>query len=88
MATFTVVGSNETILNVEIDDEEAELVASLPWYVDRDGYVRSRRYGFRIGNLVLDVPDNHVVEHIDGDKLDARRDNLRDLGRSWTTDLP
>lgn len=88
MAILTVVGPNDTIVNVEIDDAGAELAASLPWYIDRDGYVRSRRYGFRLGNFVLDVPDNHVVEHIDGDKLDARRDNLRDLGRSWTSDLP
>lgn len=87
MAILEVVSGGE-IVQVEIDDAFSTDLHREGWRMGVDGFIRSARYGFRIGNWILDLPDNHVIEHIDGNKLNARQSNLRDLGESWTSDLP
>jgi len=81
MATFDVVGARNVIHKVSIDDADWELCNALTWAIDKDGYVRNWTYGYLIGNIILDLPQVHVVEHIDGNKMNARRANLRDTGR-------
>lgn len=67
-----------------IDAEDSHLVAGYSWRMDKDGYA----YGYKTGSgrgapqpamhrLILGVGAGTVTDHIDGDPLNNRRENLR-----------
>jgi hypothetical protein len=63
-----------------IYDAEDEAVAlSRRWHVS-GSYVVHKPFGRKrafFHNLVMHTPDGYVVDHINGDKLDCRKQNLR-----------
>lgn len=67
-----------------IDAEDADLVAGYGWYQTANGYVGAMttdRTGKRklllLHRLLMGEPEGRHVDHLNGDKLDNRRENLR-----------
>ena len=62
------------------DEEDYDLVASERWNISHFGYV-TRKIGNKtvwLTHALLGVDDGVIVDHINGDRLDNRRANLRE----------
>lgn len=76
----TLIIKNYTVL---YDDEDTSVVASHVWQINRERnnvYVRTSVHGkyVRLHRLILGVTDSSIfVDHINGDTLDNRKNNLR-----------
>lgn len=64
-----------------VDKGDFEKVSSIrgTWHLNSRGYVSTTISGKRVSmhRLLLDPPDDKLVDHIDGDPLNNRKDNLR-----------
>lgn len=60
-----------------IDIEDIDSVKNVKWSLKNDNYyVRNGNVGY-IHRYIMNCPDNMVVDHINGNKLDNRKSNLR-----------
>lgn len=65
---------------VQVDDNDLPLLGNFKWHKNKGGYaVRYRNHNkiVYMHRLLTDCPKLKVVDHINGDKLDNRRSNLR-----------
>lgn len=67
-----------------VDDEDYERVAQYKWHVKNNGYAMRtayteprRRVAQYLHRFLLDAPHDMQVDHINHDRLDCRRENLR-----------
>lgn len=66
-----------------VDDCDFELYSIHKWHINGRYVSRSMGISFktrkiiRMHRLIMDAPENMEVDHINGDKLDNRRENLR-----------
>lgn len=58
-----------------VDDEDFPLVAGISWCIGTLGYVQSSR-GY-MHRLLMRAQPGQIVDHINGDRKDNRRGNLR-----------
>lgn len=61
-----------------VDREDFDRVNEHKWYLNIHGYMRLRGGGGVLHRYVLDITDPKIeVDHVNGDKLDNRKSNLR-----------
>lgn len=64
-----------------VDDDDYEWLNQWKWqfainYARRTDYTNGKKNVF-MHRIILDAPNDYRVDHINGDKLDNRRENLR-----------
>lgn len=73
-------------LHIKIDlEDQASLPSGIEWKLDKDGYVVGSTYSkeyrtklsIRLQRFIMGNPEGMVVDHINGDRLDNRKVNLR-----------
>lgn len=65
---------------IQVSPEDVALAESRRWRLDRQGYVvAGTRRGAkpRLHRVILQAPAGLQVDHVNGDRLDNRRENLR-----------
>ena len=61
-----------------IDEEDAHIIAGKNVYVASRGYpCISRGRTYKVHRIIMNAPEDKVVDHINGNKLDNRKINLR-----------
>lgn len=66
-----------------VDDEDYQILGSFKWYINSVGYAcRSRQtnnghHNQTLHSTILEPVKGMVIDHINGDKLDNRKENLR-----------
>lgn len=61
-----------------VDDADLPLVWELPWHLGSNGYARCNRGGLLLMHrMLMDAPAGLEVDHVNRDRLDNRRANLR-----------
>jgi len=78
-----IVCKTRTGVSFIIDNEDQELVAGLNWYASQGKYIMNDNTGYLHRILMGCVPgDKKIVDHINGDTLDNRKQNLRVVTQS------
>lgn len=71
-----------------VDEEDFQKVDQFsPWYENDQGYavkktkIKGKNFSIRMHTLVNNTPKGLVTDHINGDRLDNRKSNLRCVGQ-------
>lgn len=70
-------------LGLKIDPQDEYLLDKIPWYYDKKHRELTSKVGpnreecVRLSRLIMGAPSHLVVDHINHDKMDNRRCNLR-----------
>jgi len=75
MALIELSGKKSSGRFVIIDDEDLKLASVMTWNYHPQGYAVHN--GKRLHRLIMNAPDGVDVDHINGNKLDNRKSNLR-----------
>ena len=67
---------NNEVARVMIDLEYVDVVKDYKWYLKQEGYAFNKEIGY-LHRFIMNPPKDMVVDHINQDKLDNRRENLR-----------
>lgn len=59
-----------------IDIEDYKLISSISWYCEKNGYMRNKELGY-MHRFINETPDGLHTDHINRNKRDNRRSNLR-----------
>ena len=59
-----------------IDDSDADIVLKYKWHVDSRGYIGNKKVG-RLHQLLLGMKAGLVIDHMNRNRWDNRRSNLR-----------
>ena len=75
-------GEQKEIARTKIDREDVEKVKCYKWHLSHYGYAKTNRQGEKpksvhLHGLILDVPFGCGIDHINHDRLDNRKKNLR-----------
>lgn len=85
MQTFSLPAPDGTSVTVLYDDEDFPIISAYSWSYHSRGYVIGRRKGPGARNanneylhrLIARPPGKLIVDHVNGNRLDNRRANLR-----------
>ena len=76
---------------VKVDDEDYDYFDGYKWHITKNGYVRRGssitkdgikiKFTEMIHREILNAQQGQIVDHINGDKLDNRKENLRFVTR-------
>lgn len=83
---------------VMVDDEDYDELSKFSWFLSSSGYaVRSNWHDGRknghthMGRILLGCPSDKFIDHIDGDKLNNQKNNLRIVDKAqngWNRGAP
>jgi len=68
---------------IEIDEEDLNILESRKWHLSSTGYavwrgnVEGKKVTVRLHRLITDCPPGKIIDHINHNKLDNRKSNLR-----------
>lgn len=70
---------NKSQLTVAVDDEDYDYLNQYTWYLHIKGYAGARKDGkyCLMHRLILNPPKGKMCDHIDGNKLNNTKKNLR-----------
>jgi len=82
---LTIISKKYGIKEVIIDDEDYDKVKSYKWYINKDRssnifYVvhsSDNKHKYIMHRLIMDCPKGMIVDHINHNTLDNRKENLR-----------
>lgn len=62
-----------------VDDEDFGMINKFRWYVDSSGYAVKtiNKDRDRMHRIIMEKPVGLIIDHINGNKLDNRKENLR-----------
>jgi hypothetical protein len=62
-----------------VDDDDYERLIEMPWRYNNNGYAITAKTPNpkAMHHFILTIPDDMVADHINGDRLDNRKSNLR-----------
>jgi hypothetical protein len=60
-----------------VDDEDYYFLNRFKWSLDTDGYAVSSGYRYKMHRLIMAATPKKVVDHINRNKIDNRKENLR-----------
>lgn len=77
-----VTGLRTAIEGILFDPEDFDLIRPHKWRLTQDGYLltsdpANRQTGIYMHRLIMNAPQEMQIDHIDGNKLDNRKSNLR-----------
>lgn len=75
MKRIDLIGKRGVMAYAIIDDEDYDRVSKYKWHYSNGYAINS--FGYRMHRLIMMPPHDLVVDHINHDKLDNRRKNLR-----------
>lgn len=67
----------EIIGSTLVNWENIETVMKYKWSMDNKGYAYNKKHNIRLHRLILNCPSDMVVDHINHNRLDNRKENLR-----------
>jgi len=76
MKSISLSGVKGLTLSTFVDDEDYKKASQYRWYLSAKGYARSSK-GVSLHRLIMDCPKDKFIDHINMDKLDNRKSNLR-----------
>lgn len=76
----------EIVAYAEIDDEDFDLISNYSWhmmkgYVVASVYLNKKRKNVYLHRIINNTPDGLETDHIDRDKLNNKKENLRTATR-------
>ena len=79
MKEIILSGKNANGKSVIVDDDDYKKYNHLRWHLSDTGYAVRRTNGetVRLHRLIVNCPEGLVVDHLNGNKLDCRKSNLR-----------
>lgn len=79
MKEIILSGKKAKGMSVKVDDTDYEKYNHLRWHLSSTGYAVRRTNGetIRLHRLIMNCPEGMVVDHLNGNKLDCRRNNMR-----------
>lgn len=66
---------------VKVDDDDYQFLSKLKWCINSSGYAKTSNEMY-MHRMILGVNNKFVVDHINGDKLDNQRHNIRITNQS------
>lgn len=79
MKEIILSGKKANGKSAKVDDDDYKKYNHLRWYMSDTGYAVRRYNGetYRLHRLIMNCPEGMVVDHLNGDRLDNRKCNLR-----------
>lgn len=79
MKQLTLYGKKANRQSVKLDDADYKKYGHLRWHLSDTGYAvrRQNHETIRLHRLIMNCPEGLVVDHLNGNKLDCRKANMR-----------